>query len=133
MRAVLLWGPVLAFMVLVWVLASPGHLPPTPSHWDKVIHAVGYGTFTVFCLRAFHGGFRSPRVAPSIAAMTLAIGWGALDEWHQIGIPGRVASLADWIADAAGAVAGLALVYWWTARRADSSPARGEPTRDKRG
>jgi VanZ family protein len=32
-----------------------------------------------------------------------AAGIAALDEWHQQFVPGRSASLGDWVADVAGA------------------------------
>ena len=42
------------------------------------------------------------------AALLIAVCYGALDELAQIPIPGRTADIADWWADVAGAVAGLA-------------------------
>ena len=38
---------------------------------------------------------------------------GAADEIHQHFLPGRVAGLDDWLADAVGAGLGLILVKWF--------------------
>jgi VanZ family protein len=39
----------------------------------------------------------------------LALAFGAADEWRQLWLDGRSASVADWIADAAGVLGGFFL------------------------
>ena len=106
LRIIGLWGPVVVFMVLVYTLAGQQG-PQLSGRWvDKLIHMAAYGMFGLFCLRAFHDGIGTLRVWPTLGAMLLALGYGALDEWHQAHVPGRFSSLYDWFADAAGAAAG---------------------------
>ena len=50
-------------------------------------------------------GIRDSRVY--LTALLIAIGYGAIDELGQIPIPGRNADAVDWLADVAGAVAGV--------------------------
>ena len=109
LRIIGLWGPIIAFMALVYLLAGQEGLPVSGRWLDKLVHAAAYGLFGVLCLRGFHGGMRPLRLWPSLLAILLTLGYGALDEWHQAQVPGRHSSLYDWYADAAGAAVALAL------------------------
>ncbi len=56
--------------------------------------------------------FRALEITPSrlaavAAAVALCALWGALDEWHQVLVPGRAAEFGDWMADAAGGAIGV--------------------------
>ena len=42
---------------------------------------------------------------------------GALDEWHQLYVPGRNSSVADWMVDALGTVFAVYVYYRWTGFR----------------
>ena len=48
----------------------------------------------------------------SLATLLICIIYGALDEVHQIFIPGRYAEFLDWLADFAGVILGIFLVYF---------------------
>jgi VanZ family protein len=98
-----LWAPVCAFMALIHFLSSQSSLPGSGIVWDKLAHAAVYSAFGVLCLRAFHGGIARLRLAPSVLAMLLTLGYAALDELHQSRVTGRYADVYDWIADTVGA------------------------------
>ena len=77
---------------------------------DYTAHAAVFGLLTLFAYLAFRHG---PRPAPAnpwgalLAAMAFAAVYAAVDEVHQAFVPGRWATLPDWLADVAGiAVAG---------------------------
>jgi VanZ family protein len=116
LRLIGLWGPVALFMVLVFALSGSRALPGVPDMWDKLVHAVAYGVFGILCLRAMHGGLSRPRPLPTLAALGLAVGYAALDEWHQASVPGRYSSVADWVADVVGIGLGYASVQLLTRR-----------------
>lgn len=71
---------------------------PIPPPLDKVVHFLYYGAMA-FLLA--HGAGRRWLIVPLILVPAI----GALDEWHQAGIPGRDASFFDWLADELGTVA----------------------------
>lgn len=71
-----------------------------PPPWDKLVHLVAFGGFTVLVELAFW-----PPVSMLVAIPLLV---SAADEFHQAFLPGREASVADW---AAGAV-GTFLAVW---------------------
>jgi len=97
-----LWGPFIAALAVMFWLSSMSDVPGTRYVWDKVLHAAGYAGLGLLALRAFHGGFASPRVAPTLFAASTVILWGISDEFHQSFVPGRDASARDVIADAIG-------------------------------
>ncbi|HYW51960.1 MAG TPA: VanZ family protein [Gemmatimonadaceae bacterium] len=87
--------------------------PAMPHDSDKVVHFTSYallGAAVAWAARVT----RWMRAMFLIAAVSLA---GAADEWHQQFIPGRATDVRDWLADTAGAVAGLSLVTALTRRR----------------
>jgi VanZ family protein len=117
LRFISLWGPVVAFMVSVYVLAGREGLPVGERLLDKALHVAAYMLFGWLCLRAFHGGIRPLRRWPTVLAMLLTLAYGAIDEWHQLYVPGRHPSLLDWLADAVGGGLALGGTMAWVARR----------------
>ena len=82
--------------------AGKAHL--FPAGWDKVAHFCYYGLMAVLLA---HGlGRRWLWVVLLLVPIV-----GALDEWHQLYVPGRDASVFDWMADAAGT--GVAVFVCW--------------------
>jgi VanZ family protein len=49
--------------------------------------------------------------------------YGVSDEFHQRFVPGRNASIEDWVADVAGAAVGVAAAFAWRSRRDSGSRA----------
>jgi VanZ family protein len=111
-----LWGPFLAALAVVFWLSSLSQVPGAHYFWDKLLHTVGYAGLGVLALRAFHGGFESPRLAPTLYAAAAVILWGISDEIHQSFFPGRDASPWDVVADAVGFVVAVVVVGCVTAR-----------------
>lgn len=93
----------IALALMLTALFAGGAQPEAagliPAPWDKLAH------FTVFALLAAlmrHGlGF------PAVLAVLAAVLIGAGDEFHQMSLPGRFPGLDDWLADLAGALAGV--------------------------
>jgi VanZ family protein len=102
----------LAGLVAYWCfLFVATHTPVVPSlplaSSDKLVHAIAYCGLAF--LLAFAWWLRWPlgwRGYLAIFAILLA--YGAFDEITQIPV-GRRADVVDWLADAAGALAGLAV------------------------
>ena len=85
-------------------------LPDAPTPWDKVAHFCYYGLMAVLLV---HGLGRRWLWVPLVLVPAV----GALDEWHQFYVPGRDASVFDWMADAAGT--GVAVFAFWRIRGRD--------------
>jgi VanZ family protein len=95
----------LAMAIAVFVGAESPAAGTIAHPWDKVAHFLYYG---VMALLLAHGlGRRWWWIA--LFAVPLV---GALDEWHQAAVPGRESSVFDWLADLAGAGAGVGAADW---------------------
>jgi uncharacterized protein YfiM (DUF2279 family) len=82
--------------------AQPIAVGLIPVPWDKLAHAAVFAV-----LAAAMGYATGMRGWPMLlAGFGYALGIGALDEWHQMYLPGRSAGLDDLAADGAGAALG---------------------------
>ena len=105
---VLRWLPAVVYMVANWVVSdTPGErLGPLPAP-DWLLHAAAYAVFSLTLYLAMGPGRRQ-----ALAAAGIVAAYAALDEWHQSWVPGRSASLWDWLADVVGAGLGWSAVRW---------------------
>src|SRR5688572_22743622 len=105
------WGPALVMMTAIFIASSlPREELPAFGFWDLVIkkggHMVGYGLLAVAYLHALTNGQRA-NWAPVFWAILLAGLYGATDEFHQLFVVGRGASLVDVLIDTVGAALGV--------------------------
>ena len=119
-----LWQAALAgyWLLLFTSTHLPKAVPILPGgHVDKLVHAATYallaGLLAITWQRS--AGYLTPRHL-RWAWIALAI-YAALDELTQIPV-GRDGNVADWCADAIGALVGLAIFRWLSAK----PPAAGE-------
>lgn len=90
---------------LRWLL--PG--AEMPTLWQlhflirKAAHVVNYFVFSLLVLRGLQGGASGWRWRWGVAALLIAAGYAALDEFHQSFVPGRGGAAEDVLLDGAGA------------------------------
>ena len=98
-------------MALIFALSSR----PVPPEVDRLPDWVGHGLgWLVLGFLVARGVDRPGTVRHAVLTLTVAIGYGVLDEIHQSFVPGRTSDPLDVLKDAAGTVLGL-LVHKWTA------------------
>lgn len=113
------WAPPLALMVAIAVVSSRPAAPLPSGVNDKVAHAAAFGLLAWLWIRAWRPrDGKAVGVQGLLPAWAISAGYGAIDEWHQSYVPGRTASVADWIADASGAAVVVLLVLVLRAMRA---------------
>ena len=114
-RLLALWGPVVVWMAVIFVLSSQSRVPGLGRFPDLVTHGIGYLVLSFLATRALSLG---PRLgsASLLLAVTLAPAYGLGDEIHQAFVPGRRPDPWDVGKDALGAVLG-ALAYQGIAPR----------------
>ncbi|MDD9974969.1 MAG: VanZ family protein [Candidatus Poribacteria bacterium] len=131
------WAPPLLYMALIFGISSMKQPPlPMPEfEWltiDKLYHFIEYAILGGLLTRAFVKA--SPSIIPSRfawhTAAVLSILYGASDEWHQTFVPGRFATVADWVADVLGSIAGVLVVYLYY--RSNRLSAVSDQQRQKR-
>ena len=100
-----LWGPVLLWAGLIFVLSSLPDLAIGLGVWDlvlrKLAHVVEYAVL---------GGLLFRAVAHEPTAVLLGSLYAVTDEVHQAFVPGRDGSPLDWLLDTVGAAAGVLIL-----------------------
>ena len=86
---------------LVVLLAPAGDVPGAPPGVDKIVHT------TLFLALAMTGRWAGLR--PDVLGPALVVYAGASEVLQGLEAIGRAASVADWIADVVGVLAGLLL------------------------
>ena len=120
------WGPALLWAAAVFVLSAQQRLPQLPGvlGWDKLQHSTAFIAGGLLLARATASTRRG-----SLWAALLGFAYALSDELHQIYVPGRHSDPRDWLADALGVLAGIAvwrLFILLIERRARRrAPARG--------
>ena len=111
-RAFVLWGPVALYALAIFVESSISHVPAFPSGFtDKDGHGLLYAGLAVLVLRAASGArWDGLTLRAATTAVAFAAVYGITDEFHQWFVPGRTADVYDWVADCAGAAAGVVAV-----------------------
>jgi VanZ family protein len=117
LKLVLLWGPVLLVMGLIFFFSSlpdPGGPPGGIS--DKTAHVLIYAALGASLVRALAGGRITAMTLPRLLlAAALGTLYGASDEIHQHFVPPRTPDILDVVADSIGALLG-AIVMTLVAR-----------------
>ena len=106
--------------MLKWLLpgASAATLLLLHSLIRKAAHVAEYFVFSLLALRGVRGEERGWRVTWGLAAIVIVLCYAALDEVHQLLVPGRGASPWDVLLDGFGAVLAQAVAAW-RVRRAE--------------
>lgn len=86
--------------------AQPVAVGLVPPPWDKLVHALVFGVLAVAI------GYASGLCGRVMLAVAFcgAMAVGAIDEWHQVYLPGRSAGWDDLAADAVGSALGTVLL-----------------------
>lgn len=115
----LLWAGVILFGTSL----PQDAVPVQTSKIDKILHFSIYTVFSYLLTRQLLE--TTTRWRAVLIAVAFSAVFGALDEWHQRLIPGRSTELADWYADAAGAVVGALACIGMSRRRAPQTTITG--------
>lgn len=111
MKRLLYWLPALFWASLLFYLSSRSNLPGGGIFPDAASHYFAYLILGLCCALGFAS--RIPLEVPSsvyVLSWISATIYGLSDEWHQMFTPGRTPSWEDVVADALGALTGLALL-----------------------
>jgi VanZ family protein len=114
------WVPAVAWTVLIFCVSSIPGLAPIAfkfKYFDKFAHAIEYTGLGVFLTVAYYGSLsgRPQLRVVSLLAIATGLAIAVADEMYQLTVPGRVADLHDWAADAAGVViGGAAMVFCYS-------------------
>ena len=106
---------------IYWLSSIPGNIDPeeagiywliswTPPTLQNLLHIPLFGILAWLWWRSLRGWIQQNRVL-LLSAFLLTAGYGMADEWHQLQVPGRYASLTDMLLNAVGALIGIWLIH----------------------
>lgn len=113
-----LWGPALLQMAAIFTLSSQPKLPSLPGGLvGPTGHFIGYFILAAAFVRGFARGRWSGVTGKAAAWSWIAsAAYGLSDELHQRFVPGRDASIEDWLVDIAAAAAAAGGAILWRRR-----------------
>lgn len=110
-----LWGPVLAYMAMLFTFSSMSTLPAPPGGVSfYVVHMAAYAGLAALTARAAAQGLRNVSRRAVYAAVVISSLYGLSDEIHQLFVPGRTFDVLDLAADAIGSVVGASAAGAWS-------------------
>jgi VanZ family protein len=109
-----LWGPVAAYVFIIFYLSSLSQIPWAGGFPDYVEHGAEYFGLALLVVRAVNDGLRRP-VPPRrlLISFLLCVACAVADEIWQRFTPDRYSDYVDVLSDAAGAALGLAALLLW--------------------
>ena len=134
MRATARWGPVLAWMALIFVGSAQSTLPPLVPYLPQEVvndtgHLLEYTVLAVLLLRAMMPFPQLLSLSICFWSWNLTWLYGVTDEIHQRWVPGRSSSVGDVLFDAFGGFLGLLLfLLWQTRSRQKEGASDGHPS-----
>ena len=109
-RVLVLWGPVAAWMGVLYGFSAQSSVPGAASIPDWLTHGAAYALLGLLAARALAGGLGAPlAVGKALLAVTIASAYGVSDEYHQSFVPQRDADPYDVLKDFGGAALGVLL------------------------
>jgi VanZ family protein len=133
------WLPPLVWMALIWGLstdvgsadntaglfiwimtrlfpwATPTQIAFAHGLLRKLGHLTEYAILAALWFRALRVGRRLDPARSAWTALAISVGWALADEFHQIFVPSRTASILDVLVDATGATLATITAHTLTA------------------
>jgi VanZ family protein len=102
------------WLILFIATTTPVERLPSIGFTDKINHFIAYFILAVLVnlTLIYQRKFRFLFEKASIATIIICLFYGALDEVHQMFVPGRFAETLDWVADASGTSLGVLVIYF---------------------
>jgi VanZ family protein len=111
----LVYIPLVIYWLILFVATTlPAQRLPSVGFTDKVNHFIAYFVLAVLVnlTLIYQRKSRFLFEKATVATIVICLFYGAVDELHQMLVPGRFAETLDWVADALGAFAGVLFVYF---------------------
>ncbi len=90
--------------LIFWLSSQPSlHSPDLFPQQDKLVHVTAYAVMAWLAWLAYGHWLTTQRFL-ILTTVVFCMIYGLSDEWHQSFVPGRDASLWDWLADTLGAL-----------------------------
>ena len=123
-RFIVAWGPAGGWAGVLFLLSEVHGAPRIVwfALHDKLVH---FGLYFVLGAALAWGQRKSPFPVSHVVALLAGVAYGAVDEWHQSFVPGRMPSMSDFYVDVLGLSVAYLLVQasWKAVSRLRSVPS----------
>jgi VanZ family protein len=107
----LIYIPLFIYWIILFTATTipTDKLPQLFPSQDKLEHFVAYAVLAFLLALALHFQKKSVLLSSKMYVFTLlfVLTYGAIDEIHQLFVPGRYCDLLDWCADSIGGLIGI--------------------------
>jgi len=113
-KVLLVYLPLIIYWLILFIATTlPAERLPSVGFSDKINHFLAYFVLAVLVnlTLIYQRKSRFLFETAQIATIIICLFYGALDELHQLLVPGRSAETWDWVADALGTLTGVLIVY----------------------
>jgi len=102
------------WLILLTATSIPVEKLPSIGINDKINHFIAYFVLSVLVNLTLIYQRKSRLLFEKalVATIVICLFYGAVDELHQMLVPGRFAETLDWIADALGTFTGISIFYF---------------------
>ncbi len=110
----LVYFPLIVYwLILLTATSLPSNEMPDIHMSDKIEHFLGYGVLTILITFSLLVQSKNKllKAKAYLATIIIVSVYGALDELHQMFVPGRDCDFYDWVTDFAAAFFGIIIVY----------------------
>jgi VanZ family protein len=103
---------IIYWIILLSATSIPADSVPTTGVSDKIEHFLAYFILTILLASTlfFQNKFTILKKHYLLSTLIIASVYGAIDELHQLLVPGRSCELLDWLSDVGGVMLGIFFV-----------------------
>ena len=127
-RCPLAWSAVALWLAFIFYWSAQSSLPGFEQSLPDLLLKKGahIAVFAVLALLTYRAlRHDAGHIVALVGAVAMAVGYGALDEFHQSFVAGRNAAALDVLIDTAGATVALATLHYWHNLRLTNLPNFG--------
>jgi len=110
----LIYIPLIVYWITLFILTTipADAVPQLFENQDKYEHFIAYCVLAIFLSLALYFQKKSILISSKafLFALLFILAYGAVDELHQLFVPGRYCDFYDWLADSSGGIFGIGIV-----------------------
>lgn len=111
----LIYIPLIVYWITLFILTTipADNVPQLFENQDKYEHFIAYCGLAILLSLALYFQKRSILISSKafLFALLFILAYGAVDELHQLFVPGRYCDFYDWLADSFGGILGIGIVF----------------------
>lgn len=111
----MIYIPLIVYWITLFILTTipADNVPQLFENQDKYEHFIAYCGLAILLSLALYFQKRSILISSKafLFALLFILAYGAVDELHQLFVPGRYCDFYDWLADSSGGILGIGIVF----------------------